>query len=102
MTTPIMRLARRYPMAAFLASVYTWFTLTAGVSIPATITGGETTTTEAVTMLAVMAVSLAGIGTSVWLYRRHEQRRHAEFVRRLDEPLRPSRITLWHPPTTRP
>lgn len=97
-----MRLFRRYPMAAFLASVYTWFTLTAAVSITAAVTGGETTGTEAVVMFAVMGASLTGIGMSVWLYRRHERRRHAEFMRRLDEPLRPSRLTLWHPPSTRP
>jgi hypothetical protein len=96
-----MNLIRRRPLAAFLTSIYFWFGLTAAVSIATTATGGETAGTEAVVIVAVGALSLCGIGVSVWLYRRHENRRHTEFMRLLDEPLRPSRITLWHPPTDR-
>ncbi|WP_433460629.1 hypothetical protein [Micromonospora sp. CA-248212] len=94
-----MNLIRRHPLAAFLASIYAWFGLTAAVSITTAATGGETTGTEAVVIVAVGVISLCGMGASVWLYRRHENRRHDEFMRLLDEPLQPSRLTLWHPPT---
>lgn len=102
MITPIARLIRRHPMAALLTSICSWFLLTAATSATLAATGGETSGLEAALIVAGCLLSMAGMGTSLWLFNRYEQRQHDEFMRRLDEPTQPSRITLWHPPTTRP
>jgi len=89
-------------MAMFQTSMCAWLILTAATSAITAATGGVTTGRETFVIVAVAVVSLTGMGVSVWLYRRYERRRHAEFMRRLDEPMPPSRMTVWHPPTRQP